>query len=512
MREIERLIAAPCIDDDALPGLDPHGVGRQQVDDHLQQVGIADLGAGRLCAPLVPLAGEAGRPGLPDSAAAALAAVSISLSFLLPDHATLLSYTGGVLTFAFFILFFRQHYLKPKKSDEYGFRTGSQISDAYYSFHPSQAIAPVLFLAAGLFAVIITGANRMSISDNMLKPSGGTGGYLLWGESSVPVKGSLTSPAGRREFGLDDTAMKELTVLQGRKTAGNDASCLNLNHITSPPLLGLDPSAFIGKGSFSFAVTMKGIKDKNPWETLKNPPANGTIYGIADQTVMQYGLMVKAGDTLKIRTESGQVLNVVLSAGLKSSVFQGYVLIGIDNFNRYFPSVAGSQIFLAEGKPEMADEYISTLGDRLAEYGVHFEPASEKLASFFVVTNTYLSVFTILGGIGMILGVAGIGLILIRNFNNRRKDLGLLLAEGFSLRSIRKMIFNEHLRILIAGIATGLVSALIATRPSLGNMAGLPWKTILVMILLIIATGILALLVSVRSVKTDSLISRIRKE
>ncbi len=438
--------------------------------------------------------------------------VSIVLSFILTDHATLLSYIGGVLIFASFILLLRQYYLRPGLSGDNILRNSGQVSDAYYSFHPSQAIAPVLFLAAGLFAVIITGANKMSISDNMLKPSGGTGGYLLWGESSVPLKGTLTTDAGRKEFGLDDPEMEDLSILQGRKTAGNDASCLNLNHIASPPLLGIDPSDFISKGSFSFAVTLKGIKESNPWETLNEPPVDETIYGIADQTVMQYGLMVKAGDTLKIRTESGQVLNVVLSAGLKSSVFQGFVLIGIENFNRYFPSVAGSQIFLADGNREMTDDYINILGDRLAEYGVHFEPAADRLASFFVVTNTYLSVFTILGAIGMILGVAGIGLILVRNFNNRRRDFGLMLAEGFSLRSIRRMIFSEHVIILIAGIITGLVSALVATRPSLINDAGLPWLTIIIMILLILATGITALLLSVRSVKTDALISRIRRE
>ncbi|HAX93495.1 MAG TPA: hypothetical protein DCY25_06045 [Bacteroidales bacterium] len=174
--------------------------------------------------------------------------------------------------------------------------------------------------------------------------------------------------------------------------------------------------------------------------------------------------------------------------------------------------MAGSQIFLADGNREMTDDYINILGDRLAEYGVHFEPAADRLASFFVVTNTYLSVFTILGAIGMILGVAGIGLILVRNFNNRRRDFGLMLAEGFSLRSIRRMIFSEHVIILIAGIITGLVSALVATRPSLINDAGLPWLTIIIMILLILATGITALLLSVRSVKTDALISRIRRE
>jgi len=246
------------------------------------------------------------------------------------------------MVFATMIFMIRQYYIGKQKTGIYNFRKKSQISDSYYSFHPSQSIAPVLFLAAGLFAVIITGVNRMDISDSMLKPSGGTGGYLLWGESSVPVRGNLANEAGLKEYGLAEPELKELSLVQARRTNGNDASCLNLNHIASPPLLGIDPSVFVRKGSFSFAVKMKGIEESNPWLTLDYTPANGTIYGIADQTVLQYGLKIKAGDTLKIRTESGQVLNIIISAGLKSSIFQGYVIIGNKNFARFFPSIPGS--------------------------------------------------------------------------------------------------------------------------------------------------------------------------
>ncbi len=438
--------------------------------------------------------------------------ILIILSFILEEDSTTLSYSAGIMVFATSILIIRQHYIGKQKSGIYNFRMKSQISDSYYSFHPSQAIAPVLFLAAGLFAVIITGVNRMNLSGNMLKPSGGTGGYLLWGESSVPVRGSLTSAAGRKEFGLDEPELKELSLVQVRRTSGNDASCLNLNHIASPPILGIDPAEFVRKGSFSFAAEMKGIKAANPWLTLGYAPANSTIYGIADQTVLQYGLKIKVGDTLKIRAESGQVLNVIISAGLKSSVFQGYVIIGNENFSRFFPSVPGSQLFLADGDPESSELYLSTLNDRLSEYGVHFEPAGERLASFFVVTNTYLSVFTILGGIGMILGVAGLGLILIRNFNQRKRDFGLMLAGGFSVKSIRKIVFGEHSRILLYGIFTGIISALVATRPSIMNDSGLPWKTLALMILLVLITGLAALAASVKSIKKDTLINRIRKD
>jgi hypothetical protein len=87
-----------------------------------------------------------------------------------------------------------------------------------------------------------------------------------------------------------------------------------------------------------------------------------------------------------------------------------------------------------------------------------------------------------------------------------------MMAAGYSLASIRKIVFGEHTRILLAGIFTGLVSALVATRPSVMNDAEIPWKTVLMMIIMILITGFTALFVSVKSINKESLISRIRKE
>jgi hypothetical protein len=44
------------------------------------------------------------------------------------------------------------------------------------------------------------------------------------------------------------------------------------------------------------------------------------------------------------------------------------------------------------------------------------------------------------------------------------------------------------------------------------NNTDLPWKTIVIMILLILATGLTALAASVRSIQNETLITRIRKE
>ena len=103
------------------------------------------------------------------------------------------------------------------------------------------------------------------------------------------------------------------------------------------------------------------------------PPANNTIYGIADQTVLDWGMKIKIGDTLMMRSENGSKLNIIIAAGLKSSVFQGYVLIGMDNFRKYFPSVPGISIFLVNGNRNLVDLYSSTLNDRLGNYGIKVE-------------------------------------------------------------------------------------------------------------------------------------------
>ena len=436
----------------------------------------------------------------------------ILFQLIFPGNSTIFSFAAGIAVFFSFFLSFRRSYLRSVYAGKTGFKKMSHLSSRYYAFNSSQAIMPMIFLAAGLFAVIITSVNRMNISDSMMKPSGGTGGYRLWGEAALPIRENLNSPDGRKKTGLDEPELSDLSFVQASKLAGDDASCLNLNHITSPSLLGLDPSVFIAKGAFSFASAIKNPVEENPWSFLIRDPGENSIYGIADQTVLQYGLKIRTGDTLFLRAESGQIIKVIIAAGLKSSVFQGYVLISRENMNRFFPSVSGSQILLVERNQNLSPELISALTDRLSPYGAHLEPAGDRLASFFVVTNTYLSVFSILGGLGLILGVIGLGFILLRNFNQRKSEFGLLMAAGFSLNKIKRMILRDQLWILVGGVITGSVSALIATMPSVANNPEVPWVNVLVMIVLIIMTGLTALAISLRSVKGHALISGIRKE
>ena len=444
-------------------------------------------------------------------AAAFILIVVFSASLLLNDLSMPLSFASGTLLFITFILLLRHYYLGGIRLSRGG-HDFSDLARMYYRHNPSNAIAPVIFIAAGIFALFITSLNRMDFDKTANDPKGGTGGYLFWAETNVPVTDDLSSSSGIVNFGLDEDPFKEMEFMQISRKEGDDASCLNLNHVSAPPLLGIDPAHFIEKEAFSFATVIKSYTGKNPWETLLTKERNNTIYGIADQTVLQWGLKIKTGDTLIIRAETGQPVNIIIAGGLKSSVFQGNVLIDKASLRKYFPSVSGSSIFLIDGDTDRTDEYKSALAERFAGYGINVESSSVRLASFYQVTNTYLSVFTVLGAFGMILGIFGLGFIMFRNYNLRKQEFALLSATGFSLRKIRKSLLADLMIILFAGILTGILSALLATIPSIQNSTDLTWKTLIIMILSILLTGITVLLISVRSVKNESLISGLRKE
>jgi putative ABC transport system permease protein len=444
-----------------------------------------------------------------------LAVVTISLlvsSLLLPEKQMIFSFSSGVTLLITIILLVRQKIAGKSAGRSARLRNYKYISRKYYSVYISNAVTPVLFIAAGIFSLFITGANRMNFNEGQLKRSGGTGGYLFWCENTIPLKEDLNKDSDRRSLGLDEDQFKDMNFVQMKRSAGDDASCLNLNHISVPPLLGVDPSRFIANKSFSFSKVLGPNNFEDPWQYLKLPPEKNTIYGIADQTVLEWGLKLKPGDTLVLGAENGRRLSIIIAAGLQSSVFQGNVLIGQENFSKYFPTVSGTAVFLVDGNPAKTELIRKELNDRLGNYGINIETTAERLSSFYEVTNTYLSVFGVFGAFGMIIGVGGLGFVLLRNYNNRKNEFALMLATGFHLNMIKRMLVIEQLRILIAGVTAGIISAIVATYPSIFASPDIPWLFLGIMVLLIVLTGLGAILVSVRTISAHSLILSLKKE
>jgi hypothetical protein len=251
-----------------------------------------------------------------------------------------------------------------------------------------------------------------------------------------------------------------------RLREGDDASCFNLNRVGTPPLVGLQSSVLDSLEALSFASLHPTAEKKAPWTVLNRRLGENVVPAIADQSVMEWGLGKGLGDTVYFANEEGEPLGAVLVGGLSNSVFQGRILIAEEQFVKHYPSTDGYRLFLIDSPPGTENRTARALRTRFRNHGLDLEPAAERLASFNRVENTYLSIFSILGTLGFVLGSFGLVVVLLRNALERRHELALLLAQGFRKKKIHRLIFREHAVLCGAGLFAGLVSSIIAVVPS----------------------------------------------
>lgn len=377
-----------------------------------------------------------------------------------------------------------------------------------------RTVTAIALLSIGTFSVIITGANRKTYYGTENTRQSGTGGFLFWAESTVPVLYDLNSPEGKEKYGLkDESALQDIRYLQMLRLDGNDASCLNLNQVSQPPILGVNPESFDQQHSFGFLELDPSVNEKHPWLSLNKPIASGIIPGFADQTVIQWGLHKKIGDTLLYKDESGKTLKVKLMGGLDNSVFQGNVLVSANLFRHYFPSVGGSKLMLIDGAFTKRSKISERLSYLFQDYGMTVTPASERLAQFNTVENTYLSVFMLLGGLGIILGTIGLGIVLLRNMAERKQEIALYKALGFSYSYIMKLLFSENLFILLTGLGIGIIAAFAGILPSFFSQAfQLPSTYLLFILMVIFLNGLAWIYFPIKLSLRKTLLQSLRNE
>lgn len=382
------------------------------------------------------------------------------------------------------------------------------------SLKRKQSLTAVVLLALGVFSVIITGANRKSFYGTEINKKSGTGGFLFWVESTIPILNDLNSDEGKKKYGLqDEDNLKQVFFLQMLSLRGNDASCLNLNQVSQPAMLGIPASYFDKRQAFSFSRLDDGVDELHPWLTLNKELSPGVIPCFADQTVITYGMQKKTGDTLLYTDESGKPLKVKIMGGLSNSVFQGNILISAELFSKYFPSAGSSELMLIDGDFRQQKAIAERVEYIFQDFGMVVTPASERLAQFNSVENTYLSVFMLLGGLGVLIGTIGLGIVVFKTIRERESEIALYLAMGFTKRFVLQLVAAEYLLILASGLIIGTVSACIGLIPSLFmNTTPLPWTFLVIILGVICISGLLWIVLPVRSALRRNLVKSLRTE
>ena len=330
-------------------------------------------------------------------------------------------------------------------------------------------------LAAGVLIVFAVGLNRPGYTDSAQLQEA-TGGYTLWCETSIPIYHNLSTEEGRKKLSLN-TLPADVEILQLLRYGADDASCLNLNKVTQPTVLGVDMDALqvFTPGAQSSLTAIQ--------------PSTSPLYPVAiDESVLLWGLQMKLGDTLRYAAGNGLTVNLLLACTLKNSIFQGNILLDKELFKSIWPEITGTEIALIKTSSKTGTEEAKILTERaLSEYGASVMSTIQRLKEFNSVTDTYLTIFLVLGGFGLLIGIAGFIIVVRKDLASRRQQIALMQSIGFSDKRLEQILTAENRLIPLAAIITGFALSLCVVIGGLKGVTSGIWLIALIFLLLLIA-------------------------
>ena len=318
----------------------------------------------------------------------------------------------------------------------------------------SMSVAAVT--ACGCFLVFAVSAMQENMALHADRRDSGTGGFGVFAQTTIPV---LDTPAKLRErFGVDTLPLKVRD--------GDDAGCLNLNHAQQPRLFGVDEKKLAKLGAFAQDSEAAAL-----WGLLDQPLPDGIVPAlVGDSNTAQWGLQKRTGehgDLLSYRDESGREVKVKLVGQLpkRLSLFQGSLLVSEEIFTSLYPSESGFRAFLVDVPTAEATATAARLNKDLAKYGMEATTAVDRLRQFYAVESAYLAMFLVLGGLGLVLGTGGTGIVVLRNLFERRAEIGLFHALGYTPSTVTRLLLLEHGALVLAGTILGTAASAASVLP-----------------------------------------------
>ena len=384
-----------------------------------------------------------------------------------------------------------------------------------------RSVATMALLASGTFLIASIGVFRLEMPDDASRRDSGTGGFTLVGATTQPVLHDLTSPAGRDSYGLADDLWADAGVVSFRVRDGEEASCLNLNRVQVPRVLGVRPDELAKRGAFRFAQMAAGLPRDLGWAALDRARCAEAGFSLAadevpvvgDAASVKYALGSKVGGSLDYQDSRGRRFKLRIVGAVANSILQGNLVMAEGEFVQRFPDEAGSRWFLIDAPEARRDGLAKELTRSLRDLGFEATDAATRLAEFNAVQNTYLGTFQVLGGLGLLLGSFGLGAVVLRNVLERRTELALMQAVGFVPAMLRGMVLREHLILLGGGLGIGLAAAAIAVLPTV-LLTGLPvpWLSLGVTMLAVLANGALWTWLATMAALRGSLLPALRND
>ncbi len=381
------------------------------------------------------------------------------------------------------------------------FRTGATL--VMYTL-----IMLVLVLLTEITGVINASVNR-SVAE-------ATAGYTLRLDFN-PRAGGGVAPARIAETG-GLTRVAPLVSAVGESTDPGHRT----KDLLDTVVVGVPPNAIT---SMSFGKRLTGLRSNSAvWSALAQHPDYVVLDPFYGATGGPAGSYYKPGDHLTLvnpatgRSERKTIAGILTNGmifypnGESQTV---YPLVTSDAAVRqlYGPAAQVNSALATTAPGVSADRLAPSLQARYLGSSLVATPVATNVRHLYAANTAFFRLMQGFLALGLLVGVSGLGIVMVRAVRERRRDIGVLRALGFQSRTIEQSFLTESSFVALQGIVLGAILGVLTTwlmyqkSAQFANLHGgfpIEWATIG---LLLVATFIASMLATIGPARRAARIS-----
>jgi putative ABC transport system permease protein len=220
----------------------------------------------------------------------------------------------------------------------------------------------------------------------------------------------------------------------------------NFNHLGNYPLTAYNQTAYPHEEDVWAAVQQNSslvIMDGS-----KYPSATSFGFGGGDNYPMAIGQQIS------MVSSDGSIKNATVIGFMKQSNLNG-VFMSTASFNDTYHPV-GVSMFLVSFAPGLdVDHQAALFKQEFVAFGVQTVAIKTLAKQITSTIDSFMTLFQAFLSMGLVIGVSGLGIITIRSIHERRLEIGMMRAMGYTRRMVMMNFAIESAFISALGIAIG---------------------------------------------------------
>jgi putative ABC transport system permease protein len=337
-----------------------------------------------------------------------------------------------------------------------------RIGTEYPARQPSRTAVSLSIFALVVFTMIATAGAGSTLQGSLASTvADQSGGYTFFGVSDTPLPGIWSQVEANATLAARFSAAVPLVDGAIEVNVPGYAGNPSYDSLYAAPTNATGGGNFYTTNQFSFQSTLDGMSASEAFQALARDPADAIVDNsyakLANSLSTSSGShpTLDVGSALEIADQDGShPRNLTVIGILTESALSGVWVS---------PATAASLGFTAE------HEYLLTVAPGVSTTAAYqdalraFFPAglvlyniASLLATSVQTTEGFIGLLELFVGLGLGVGIAAMGIFALRAVVERRRQIGMLRAMGFTRGMVLRVFLVEYTFVTVLGIAIGV--------------------------------------------------------